>query len=52
MEFEQMKVQLHALISNKTLLQATISQPRQKSNDLKRVKITARRLYDSAGISI
>ena len=39
MEFEQMKVQLHALISNKTLLQATISQPRQKSNDLKRVKL-------------
>ena len=39
MEFEQMKVQLLALISNKTLLQATISQPRQKSNDLKRVKL-------------
>ncbi|MEK4387632.1 SAM-dependent methyltransferase [Solibacillus sp. FSL W7-1464] len=39
MEFEQMKVQLHALISNKTLLQATISQPRQKSSDLKRVKL-------------
>lgn len=39
MEFEQMKVHLLALISNKTLLQATISQPRQKSNDLKRVKL-------------
>ncbi|MGN7477847.1 class I SAM-dependent methyltransferase [Solibacillus silvestris] len=39
MEFEQMKVQLLALISNKTLLQATISQPRQKSNDLKRIKL-------------
>ena len=39
MEFEQMKVQLLALISNKTLIQATISQPRQKSNDLKRVKL-------------
>ena len=39
MEFEQMKVQLLALISNKTLLQATISQPRLKSNDLKRVKL-------------
>lgn len=39
MEFEQMKAQLFALISNKTLLQATISQPRLKSNDLKRVKL-------------
>ena len=39
MEFEQMKAQLLALISNKTLLQATISQPRLKSNDLKRVKL-------------
>jgi SAM-dependent methyltransferase len=39
MEFEQMKEQLLALFNNKTLLQATISQPRQKSNDLKRVKL-------------
>ncbi|MEK4626888.1 MAG: SAM-dependent methyltransferase [Solibacillus sp.] len=39
MEFEQMKEQLLALFTNKTLIQATISQPRQKSNDLKRVKL-------------
>ena len=39
MEFEQMKEQLLALLNDKTLIQATISQPRQKSNDLKRVKL-------------
>ena len=39
MEFEQMKEQLIALLNDKTLIQATISQPRQKSNDLKRVKL-------------
>ena len=41
MEFEQMKEQLLALFNDKTLIQATISQPRQKSNDLKRVKLKA-----------
>ncbi|MER2108251.1 MAG: SAM-dependent methyltransferase [Solibacillus sp.] len=39
MEFEQMKAQLASLINEKTLIQATISQPRQKSNELKRVKL-------------
>lgn len=39
MEFVQMKEQLLALFNDKALLQATISQPRQKSNDLKRVKL-------------
>ena len=39
MEFEQMKEQLIALLNDKTLIQATISQPRQKSNDLKRVRL-------------
>lgn len=39
MEFQQMKEQLVALLLNKTLIQATISQPRQKSNELKRVKL-------------
>lgn len=39
MEFQQMKEQLMALLKNKTLIQATISQPRLKSNDLKRVKL-------------
>ena len=39
MEFEQMKEQLHTLLNDKTLIQATISQPRQKSNDLKRVRL-------------
>ncbi|MEK4701473.1 SAM-dependent methyltransferase [Solibacillus sp. FSL R7-0668] len=39
MEFQQMKEQLMALLQNKTLIQATISQPRLKSNDLKRVKL-------------
>lgn len=39
MEFEQMKAQLSSLLEEKTLIQATISQPRQKSNDLKRVKL-------------
>lgn len=39
MEFEQMKEQLLALFNDGSLIQATISQPRQKSNDLKRVKL-------------
>lgn len=39
MEFEQMKEQLLTLFNDKTLIQATISQPRLKSNDLKRVKL-------------
>ncbi len=39
MDFEQMKAQLLALLNEKTLVNATISQPRQKSNELKRVKL-------------
>ena len=39
MDFEQMKTQLLSLLNDKTLIQATISQPRQKSNELKRVKL-------------
>ncbi|MCH7323689.1 SAM-dependent methyltransferase [Solibacillus sp. MA9] len=39
MEFQQMKEQLVALLQDKTLIQATISQPRQKSNEIKRVKL-------------
>ncbi len=39
MEFEQMKEQLLSLFNNRSLIQATISQPRQKTNDLKRVKL-------------
>lgn len=39
MEFQQMKEQLIALFNSKTLVQATISQPRQKSNELKRVRL-------------
>lgn len=39
MEFEQMKENLATLLHGKTLIQATISQPRLKSNDLKRVKL-------------
>lgn len=38
MEFIEMKEQFIALMHSKTLLQATISQPRLKSNELKRVK--------------
>ena len=39
MDFEQMKVQFLALLNEKTLVNATISQPRLKSNELKRVKL-------------
>ena len=39
MEFEQMKEEFIKRIFNKELIQATISQPRLKSNDIKRVKI-------------
>ena len=39
MDFEQMKTQFLALLNEKTLVNATISQPRQKSNELKRVKL-------------
>lgn len=39
MEFTQMKEALLERLDNKTLVQATISQPRQKSNDMKRVKL-------------
>ena len=39
MDFEQMKEQLLALLNSQTLISATISQPRQKSNEVKRVKL-------------
>ena len=39
MDFEQMKAQFLTLLNEKTLVNATISQPRQKSNELKRVKL-------------
>lgn len=39
MDFEQMKEEFLKLINNKELINATISQPRQKSNDLKRIKL-------------
>lgn len=39
MDFEQMKAQFLALLNAKTLVNATVSQPRQKSNELKRVKL-------------
>lgn len=39
MNFETMKEQFLALVTNKLLVNATISQPRQKSNELKRVKL-------------
>ena len=39
MDFEQMKAQFLALLNEKTLVNATISQPRQKSNKVKRVKL-------------
>ena len=39
MEFEQMKQQFLQLINDQLLIQATISQPRQKSNEVKRVKL-------------
>ena len=39
MDFEQMKAQFLALLNEKTLVNATVSQPRQKSNELKRVKL-------------
>ncbi|MED3662227.1 SAM-dependent methyltransferase [Ureibacillus sp. FSL K6-8385] len=39
MEFQEMKQQLYELISQKKLVSATISQPRKKSAELKRVKL-------------
>ncbi|MEO4054969.1 SAM-dependent methyltransferase [Solibacillus sp. CAU 1738] len=39
MEFQQMKEQFLALLQEQTLIYATISQPRQKSNELKRIKL-------------
>ncbi|MFC7685978.1 class I SAM-dependent methyltransferase [Ureibacillus sp. GCM10028918] len=39
MDFEQMKKEFLEHIQNKELINATISQPRQKSDDLKRVKL-------------
>ena len=39
MDFEQMKAQFLALLNEKNLVNATVSQPRQKSNELKRVKL-------------
>jgi SAM-dependent methyltransferase len=39
MDFEQMKKQFLSLLEDKTLVQATISQPRLKSNEVKRVRL-------------
>ena len=39
MEYSNMKEAIIQLIKEKTLIQATISQPRMKSNDLKRIKL-------------
>lgn len=39
MEFQQMKEQFLALLNEKALITATISQPRLKSNEIKRVKL-------------
>ena len=39
MEFENMKEQFLQLLNEQSLIQATISQPRQKSNEVKRVKL-------------
>lgn len=39
MEFQEMLEQVCSRLTNKQLISATISQPRQKSNDLKRIKL-------------
>ncbi|WP_107841153.1 class I SAM-dependent methyltransferase [Metasolibacillus meyeri] len=39
MEFQQMKEQFLTLLNNQSLIAATISQPRLKSNEIKRVKL-------------
>ncbi|WP_042477116.1 class I SAM-dependent methyltransferase [Bacillus ndiopicus] len=39
MEFQQMKEQFLTLLNDKSLIAATISQPRLKSNEIKRVKL-------------
>ncbi len=39
MDFEQMKKQFLSLLEDRTLVHATVSQPRLKSNELKRVKL-------------
>ncbi|MER2000077.1 MAG: SAM-dependent methyltransferase, partial [Lysinibacillus sp.] len=39
MEFEQMKEQFIKLLNDQSLIQATISQPRLKSSEVKRVKL-------------
>lgn len=39
MQFEQMKEELLQRINNKQLVNATVSQPRQKSNEIKRIKL-------------
>ncbi len=39
MQFEQMKEEILQRFHNKELVNATISQPRQKSNELKRIKL-------------
>ena len=39
MDYLEMKDQFIQLISNKTLINATISQPRMKSNEVKRIKL-------------
>ena len=46
MEFLQMKDQLIQLFEDKSLINATISQPRLKSNDLKRVKIKPHKITE------
>lgn len=39
MDYEQMKLEFLKRIDNKELINATISQPRQKSNEVKRIKL-------------
>ncbi|MBQ0138908.1 MAG: SAM-dependent methyltransferase [Kurthia sp.] len=39
MEFQEMLEQVNTRLANEQLISATISQPRQKSNDLKRIKL-------------
>lgn len=52
MEFEQMKEEFLNLIYSKQLINATISQPRQKSNELKRIKLKPIELKGSYHIQI
>ncbi|HWL26946.1 MAG TPA: SAM-dependent methyltransferase [Ureibacillus sp.] len=52
MNFEEMREELLQRIVNKQLVNATISQPRQKSNELKRVKLKPIELKGSYHIQI